>query len=105
MRNSYLPFSLPTIEKEEIDEVVDSLKSGWITTGPKVQKFEEGLKSYVGAKQVVATNSASSGLLIALKVLGIQPGDEVITTPLTFAATVNAIFHLGAKPVLIDINP
>lgn len=104
MRNSFLPFSLPTIEKEEIDEVVDSLKSGWITTGPKVQKFEQAIKEYSGAAHVIATNSCSSGLLISLKVLGIGPGDEVITTPLTFAATINAIVHCGAKPVLVDVD-
>jgi dTDP-4-amino-4,6-dideoxygalactose transaminase len=104
MRETFLPFSLPTIEQEEIDEVVDSLRSGWITTGPKVQRFEEALKGYVGARHVVATNSCTSGLLLCLKALGIGPGDEVVTTPLTFAATVNMIVAAGATPVLADIH-
>lgn len=104
MRATFLPFSLPTIEQEEIDEVADSLRSGWITTGPKVQRFEQALREYVGARHVVATNSCTSGLLLCLKALGIGPGDEVVTTPLTFAATVNMIVAAGATTVLADIH-
>jgi dTDP-4-amino-4,6-dideoxygalactose transaminase len=104
MRTEFLPFSIPTIEQEEIDEVVDSLKSGWITTGPKVQRFEAAIREYVGCEHAVATNSCTSGLLLSLKVLNIGPGDEVITTPMTFAATVNMIMAAGATPVLVDID-
>jgi len=104
MRTTFLPFSFPTIEQDEIDEVVDSLKSGWLTTGPKVQKFEEELRKLIGANHVVATNSCTSGLLLCLRALGIGAGDEVITTPLTFAATVNMIVIAGAHPVLVDID-
>lgn len=104
MRTVFLPFSLPTIEQDEIDEVVDSLKSGWLTTGPKVQKFEELIRQRTGAAHVIATNSCTSGLLLCLRALGIKAGDEVITTPLTFAATVNTIVLSGAHPVLVDID-
>jgi len=104
MRTTFLPFSLPTIEQDEIDEVVDSLKSGWLTTGPKVKKFEEELRKLIGADHVVATNSCTSGLLLCLRVLDIGASDEVITTPITFAATVNMIVIAGAHPVLVDID-
>lgn len=104
MRDSFLPFSRPTIEQEEIDEVVDSLKSGWITTGPKVTRFEEKIAKYVDADHAVALNSGTAGLHVALLALGIGPGDEVITTPMTFAATVNMILAVGATPVLVDID-
>jgi dTDP-4-amino-4,6-dideoxygalactose transaminase len=105
MRKEFLPFSIPTIEEEEIGEVVDSLQSGWITTGPKVKKFEDEFKAYVDAPYAVPLSSATAGLHLALLALGIGPGDEVITTPMTFAATVNVMIHVGAKPVLADIEP
>ena len=105
MRKDFLPFSIPTIEDDEINEVVDSLKSGWITTGPKVKLFEDSFKAYVGAPYAISLNSATAGLHVALLALGIGPGDEVITTPMTFAATVNMIVQVGAKPVLADIEP
>ncbi|MDD2337630.1 MAG: DegT/DnrJ/EryC1/StrS family aminotransferase, partial [Geobacteraceae bacterium] len=105
MRNDFLPFSIPTIEEEEIQEVVDSLKSGWITTGPKVKKFEDDFKAYVDAPFAVPLSSATAGLHLALLGMGIGPGDEVITTPMTFAATVNVMIHVGAKPVFADIEP
>ncbi|MBU1356581.1 MAG: DegT/DnrJ/EryC1/StrS family aminotransferase [Candidatus Edwardsbacteria bacterium] len=98
-----LPFSPPDIGQEEIDEVVDSLRSGWITTGPKIARFEQALGGYLGCENVIALNSATAGLFLCLKVLGIGPGDEVITTPYTFAATVNVILHAGAVPVLADV--
>ncbi|RJR49561.1 MAG: DegT/DnrJ/EryC1/StrS aminotransferase family protein [Desulfobacteraceae bacterium] len=104
MRATFLPFSLPTIEQEEIDEVVDSLKSGWLTTGPKVIRFEDEIRKLTGAPYVIATNSCTSALLLCLRALGIGPRDEVITTPLTFAATVNMIVIAGARPVLADID-
>jgi len=105
VRKEFLPFSIPTIEEEEIREVVDSLQSGWITTGPKVKRFEDDFKSYVGAPFAVPLSSATAGLHLALLALGIGPGDEVITTPMTFAATVNVMIHVGAVPVLADIEP
>ena len=105
MRSEFLPFSIPTIEDDEINEVVDSLKSGWITTGPKVKRFEEAFKAYVGAPYAVPLSSATAGLHLALLALDLGPTDEVITTPMTFAATVSMIVRGGAKPVLSDINP
>ena len=99
-----LPFSPPDIGQEEIDEVVDSLRSGWITTGPKTAKFEQALGGYLRCENVIALNSATAGLFLCLKALGIGPGDEVITTPYTFAATVNVILHVGAVPVLADVR-
>lgn len=104
-RKDFLPLSKPTIGIEEIKEVTASLKSGWITTGPKVIEFENKIKEYTGAKNCLALNSGTAGLHTALAALGIKEGDEVITTPMTFAATVNVIEHVGAKPVFVDINP
>src|SRR5689334_11218823 len=103
-RATYLPYSVPQIGQEEIDEVVDTLRSGWLTTGPKVTRFEHELAAYVGAKHAVAVNSCTSALLISLAALGIRPGDEVIVPTLTFCATANVIVHLGATPVLSDVN-
>jgi len=101
----FLPFSRPTISREAIDEVVACLESGWITTGPRVKKFEEALKAYLGAPHVLAIANATAGLHLALAALDLQPGDEVITTPMTFAATLNVIVLAGAKPVLVDVEP
>jgi len=102
MRDDYLVFGAPCIEQEEIDEVVDSLRSGWLGTGPKVARFEEMFKEYVGAKYAMAVNSCTAGLHLSILAAGIQPGDEVITTTMTFVATVNSILHAGAVPVLAD---
>ncbi len=104
-RPTFLPFSKPTIRQAEIDEVVDSLKSGWITTGPKAQKFEEAFSAYTGFPIALALSSATAGLHIGLMALGLKPGDEVITTPMTWVATTNMIEILGAKPVMVDIHP
>jgi dTDP-4-amino-4,6-dideoxygalactose transaminase len=104
-RSTFLPFSQPTIENEEIAEVVDSLRSGWITTGPKVQRFEAACSEYLDGTGIVAVNSATAGLHLALLALDLQPGDEVITSPLTFTATVNTIVLAGGRPVLADIDP
>jgi len=104
MRSTFLPFSTPTIEDEEINEVVDSLRSGWITTGPKVKRFEEAFKEYVGSPFAIPLSSATAGLHLTLLGLGIKEGDEVITTPMTFASTVSMIILCGAKPVLADIE-
>jgi dTDP-4-amino-4,6-dideoxygalactose transaminase/glycosyltransferase involved in cell wall biosynthesis/SAM-dependent methyltransferase len=105
VRERYLPFGVPCLGNEEIDEVTQTLRSGWIGTGPKVQQFESEFAEYVGAEQAVALNSCTSALFLSLIALGVGPGDEVITTPLTFAATVNVIEHVGAKPVFVDIDP
>ncbi|WP_136523500.1 DegT/DnrJ/EryC1/StrS family aminotransferase [Geomonas ferrireducens] len=105
MRSEFLPFSTPTIDDAEIAEVVDSLKSGWITTGPKVKRFEEQFRSYVGAPFAVPLSSATAGLHLTLLALKFQEGDEVITTPMTFASTVSICVLCGLKPVLVDIEP
>lgn len=104
MRKSFLPFSPPWIGEEEVNEVIDTLKSDWITTGPKVKRFEEEFSKYFGAPSALALNSCTAALHTALVTLGIGPGDEVITTPMTFCASVNVIEHVGAKPVLVDVE-
>jgi dTDP-4-amino-4,6-dideoxygalactose transaminase len=105
MSEEFLPFSKPTISREAIAEVVACLESGWITTGPRVAQFTEKLQEYLSAPHVLPLASATAGLHIALLAMGLQPGDEVITTPLTFAATLNTIVLAGGKPVLVDIDP
>jgi dTDP-4-amino-4,6-dideoxygalactose transaminase len=102
---SFLPFAPPAIGEEEIEEVVDSLHSDWITTGPKVQQFQQAFAEYLGSPGALALNSCTAGLHTALATLGIGHGDEVITTPMTFAASVNVIEHVGATPVLADVEP
>lgn len=104
MRSSYLVFGSPVIEDEEIDEVVKTLKSGWIGTGPKVARFEEEFREYTGAKHAIAVASCTAGLHLSVIALGIGPGDEVIVPVLTFAATANAVIHSGAKPVFADVD-
>jgi len=99
-----LVFGKPYIGEEEIKEVVDTLRSGWWGTGPKTERFEDNFKAYEGTKYAVAVNSATAGHHIALKVLGIGPGDEVITTPLTFVSDANVIVHCGAKPIFADAD-
>ncbi len=100
-----IPYNLPTIEEDEINEVVATLRSGWLTTGRRTAQFEAEFKAYVQAPCALAVNSATAGLHLALAALQIGPGDEVITTPLTFCSTVNTIIHVGATPVLADIGP
>ncbi len=99
-----VPYHRPSIGQEEIDEVVRTLKSGWLTTGPRTAQFEREFAEYTGAPHALAVNSCTAGLHLALAALGIGPGDEVITTPLTFCATVNVILHTGATPVLADVG-
>jgi dTDP-4-amino-4,6-dideoxygalactose transaminase len=101
----FLPFSRPTLSQEAIDDVVACLKSGWITTGPRVAQFTENLQEYFGAPFVLPLAHATAGLQLSMLAMKLEPGDEVITTPLTFAATLNTIVHAGAKPVLVDIDP
>lgn len=100
----YIPFCLPSIGEDEINEVVATLRSGWITTGPRTAQFEHEFREYIGCRRSLAVNSATAGMHLALAAAGIGPGDEVITTPLTFCATVNVILHVGATPVLADVG-
>ncbi len=106
-RDKFLVFGAPSIGQSEIDEVVDTLQSGWLGTGPKVAKFEKAFAAYkaLAPAQVAAVNSCTAALHLSMVVVNLQAGDEVITTPLTFCATVNAIIHAGATPVLADIDP
>ena len=104
-RKTFLPFSPPAIGDEEIREVVDTLKSDWLSTGPKTKAFEEEFRRFVGAEAALALNSCTAGLHLALVAHGIGPGDEVIAPTMTFCATVNVIEHVGARPVLADIEP
>lgn len=105
MSEEFLPFSRPTISQAAIDDVVECLKSGWIATGPRVAQFTEALKEYFQAPYVLPLMSATAGLHLTLLAMNLEPGDEVITTPLTFAATLNAIVLAGGTPVLVDIDP
>ncbi len=105
MNESFIRFHRPSIGEEEINEVVETLRSGWLTTGPRVARFEQEFCERTGAAHAIAVNSATAGLHLALAALEIGPGDEVITTPMTFCATVQAILHVGATPVLADIGP
>jgi len=105
MRKTFLPFSPPLIGEEEIAEVVNTLRSDWITTGPKVKKFEQEFASAVDAPAALALNSCTAALHVALKTLDIGPGDSVITTPMTFCSGVHVIEHVGARPVLVDVDP
>ena len=104
VRETFLPYCLPQIDQEEIDEVVDSLRSGWITTGPKVKKFEDQFAEYCGVEHAIAVNSCTAGLHIALAAMGIGPGDEVILPTLTFCSTANVVVHLGARPIIVDVD-
>ena len=105
MRDTFLPFSPPFIGDEEIAEVVDTLRSDWITTGPKVRRFEEEFAAFIGAPAALALHSGTAALHVALAALGIGPGDAVITTPMTFCSCVHVIEHVGARPVLVDVEP
>ena len=105
--SAFLPFALPEIGDDEIAEVVDTLKSGWITTGPKAKRFEADFAAFLGDERLhcVAVNSATAGLHLALEAIGIGPGDEVITTTHTFTATAEVVRYLGADVRLVDIDP
>lgn len=104
MRSEFLPYCLPCIGEEEVAEVVDSLRSGWVTTGPKVQRFEEDFAHYIGCRHAIAVNSCTAALHLALAARDIGPGDEVIVPTLTFCATANVVVHTGARPVIVDVN-
>ncbi|MBB1311785.1 DegT/DnrJ/EryC1/StrS family aminotransferase [Pseudoalteromonas sp. SR41-8] len=106
MSENFLPFALPEIGDEEINEVVDSLRSGWITTGPKAKRFEEDFSRFLGDENLhsIAVNSATSGLHLALEALGVGPDDEVIIPSYTFTATAEVVRYLGATPVFVDVE-
>ena len=104
-RDDFLVFGAPHIEQDEIDEVLDSIASAWIGTGPKVHRFEQDFAAYKGVDQAVAIGSCTAALHLSMLVAGLQPGDEVITSALTFCASVNAIIHAGATPVIADVQP
>jgi dTDP-4-amino-4,6-dideoxygalactose transaminase len=105
IRSTFLPFHQPLIEADDEQAVLDVLRSGWLTTGPRTKAFERALADYVGAAHAVAMNSCTAALHIALQVAGVGPGDDVVTSPITFASTVNVIVHCGARPVFVDIEP
>ncbi len=104
VNSSAIPFHVPSIGDEEIREVEQTLRSGWLTTGPRTAQFENEFREYVGSPFATALNSATAGLHLSLAALGLGPGDEVITSPLTFCATVHTILHTGAKAVLADVG-
>ncbi|OGP95284.1 MAG: UDP-4-amino-4,6-dideoxy-N-acetyl-beta-L-altrosamine transaminase [Deltaproteobacteria bacterium RBG_16_47_11] len=104
LSDDFLPFALPVIEEEEISEVLDVLKSAWITTGPKVKLFEREFARYIGCKHAIAVNSCTAALHLALEAIGIREGDEIITSPMTFAATGEVIRYFKARPIFVDID-
>jgi len=104
MRPNFLPFCLPSIGEEEKRELLDTLESGWLSTGPKTKRFEENIAKYVGSKHAIAVNSCTAALHLSLVTGGIEKGDEVITSPFTFASTANVVLHQGARPVFVDID-
>lgn len=101
----YIPYNTPDIGQDEIDHVTDTLRSGWLAKGPKTLAFEEAFRDYTGGRFAVALNSCTAALHLALLAAGIGPGDEVITTPMTFVSSVNTIIQVGAEPVFVDIDP
>jgi dTDP-4-amino-4,6-dideoxygalactose transaminase len=105
MREEFLGFSPPSVGEEEIAEVAETLRSGWITTGPRVARFEREFAELVGAESALGVSSGTDAMQVALATLGVGPGDEVITTPMTFCSTVHVIEHVGATPVLVDVEP
>lgn len=103
MHNEFLPFALPDVDDTELAQIKESLDTGWITTGPKTRRFEAEFAAAVGAKHAVAVNSCTAAMHLALEAVGLQRGDEVITTPYTFAATAEVVRYFDAKPVMVDI--
>ena len=105
MRKSFLPFHIPSISSVEIDEVTQTLKDAWITSGPRVRRFEEQFASFVGAEYAVALNSCTAALHLGLEAMGVGPDDEVVVPAMTFAAAAEVVVHLGARPVFADVDP
>jgi len=104
-KDRFLVFGSPVIDDAEIEEVIASMRSGWLGTGPKVARFERDFQLYKGATHAVAVNSATAAMHLSALAAGLEPGDEVITTPMTFCASVNAVIYTGATPVLADVDP
>jgi dTDP-4-amino-4,6-dideoxygalactose transaminase len=104
-RAGYLQFSAPDVGREEIEELLDAIRSGWVTTGPKVAVFQDRLEAYLGAPHVRCLSSCTAGLALALRLVGVEPGDEVLVPAMTFVSCANAVVHLGAHPVLVDCEP
>ena len=100
-----LPFHKSWFDDDEINEVVETLKSGWLTTGPRTKRFEDSFKEYIGCDYAIGLNSCTAGLHLALATQGFAPGDEVITTTMTFPATANVIMHERLCPVFVDVEP
>ena len=105
VRSSFLPYHQPLVDAADEQAVVDTLRSGWLTTGPRTKGFEKALAAYTGASCCVAVNSCTAALHLALEAAGVGAGDEVITSPITFASTANVIVHRGARPVFVDVEP
>ncbi len=104
MRTAFLPFALPDVDAAELQQIKEALDSGWVTTGPKTRQFEAEFAAAVGAKHAVAVNSCTAAMHLALEAIGLRPGDEVITTTYTFAASAEVIRYFDAKPVLVDVD-
>jgi dTDP-4-amino-4,6-dideoxygalactose transaminase len=105
VRSSFLPYHQPLVDADDEQAVLETLRSGWLTTGPRTKGFEKDLATYTGAAHCVALNSCTAALHLALEAAGVGPGDEVITSPITFASTANVIVHRGARPVFVDVEP
>jgi len=105
VRPAFLPFALPDTDETEITEIAEAVRSGWVTTGPKTRQFEQEFAAYVGAQHAIAVNSCTAAMHLALEAIGLKAGDEVITTPMTFAATAEVVRYFDVKPVLADIEP
>ena len=105
VRATFLPFHQPSIDADDERAVLEALRSGWITTGPRTKSFEQTFAAYTGAAHCVAVNSCTAALHLALEAIGVGPGDEVVTSPITFASTANVIVHRGATPVFVDVEP
>ena len=105
MNNNFIPFHKPHITDDEINEVVDTVRSGWWTTGPKTIQFEKDFNSFIGSKYSVSANSWTAAAHLALEAIGLQKGDEVIIPAITFTATAEIICYFGAKPVIVDVQP
>jgi perosamine synthetase len=104
-RDRFLPFAAPLVGQEEVDGVTECVRSGWLTTGFKVKEFEKAFAEYVGCRHALAVNSCTAALHLALEAIGVGPGDEVITSPMTFTATAAVVEHLGARPRFVDVEP
>ncbi len=105
VRATWLPFHRPSVEEDEIAEVVETLRGGWLTTGPRTRQFEREFADYVGAKHAVAVNSATAAMHLALEAIGLRPGDEVIVPAYTFTATAEVVMYFNARPVIVDVDP